>query len=126
MMKKGIVGKLTGGLVTIALTTMFALPTFAAGYSPVNGSAGDTSFSGRVYINWNGAGAYLQTTADADLSVSGKAKDEYGNYKAFGASASQTTYVGSHIDGVYTYANATFTVISNDDGYNKVYANYLD
>ena len=86
----------------------------------------DTSFSGRVYINWNGAGAYLETSADADLSVSGKAKDEYGNYKAFGASASQTTYVGSHRDGVYTYANATFTVDSNDGGYNRVYANYLD
>ena len=85
--------------VAMVLTVMFALPTFAAGYSPVSGS---------------------------DLSVSGKAKDEYGNYKAFGASASQTTYVGSHRDGVYTYANATFTVDSNDGGYNRVYANYLD
>ena len=112
--------------VAMVLTVMFALPTFAAGYSPVSGSAGDTSFSGRVYINWNGVGAYLETSADADLSVSGKAKDEYGNYKAFGASASQTTYVGSHRDGVYTYANATFTVDSNDGGYNRVYANYLD
>lgn len=56
----------------MVLTVMFALPTFAAGYSPVSGSAGDTSFSGRVYINWNGAGAYLETSADADLSVSGK------------------------------------------------------
>lgn len=36
--------------VAMVLTVMFALPTFAAGYSPVSGSAGDTSFSGRVYI----------------------------------------------------------------------------
>ena len=78
MTKKGIVTKTAGVLVAMVLTVMFALPTFAAGYSPVSGSAGDTSFSGRVYINWNGAGAYLETSADADLSVSGKAKDEYG------------------------------------------------
>ena len=55
MTKKGIVTKTAGVLVAMVLTVMFALPTFAAGYSPVSGSAGDTSFSGRVYINWNGA-----------------------------------------------------------------------
>ena len=69
MTKKGIVTKTAGVLVAMVLTVMFALPTFAAGYSPVSGSAGDTSFSGRVYINWNHAGAYLETSADADLSV---------------------------------------------------------
>ncbi|MFQ8902783.1 MAG: hypothetical protein ACLR7D_13880 [Lachnospira eligens] len=59
MTQKGIVTKTAGVLVAMVLTVMFALPTFAAGYSPVSGSAGDTSFSGRVYINWNGAGAYF-------------------------------------------------------------------
>lgn len=49
MTKKGIVTKTAGVLVAMVLTVMFALPTFAAGYSPVSGSAGDTSFSGRVY-----------------------------------------------------------------------------
>ena len=34
MTKKGIVTKTAGVLVAMVLTVMFALPTFAAGYSP--------------------------------------------------------------------------------------------
>lgn len=60
--------------VAMVLTVMFALPTFAAGYSPVSGSAGDTSFSGRVYINWNGAGAIFGNIGRCRFKCIGKSE----------------------------------------------------
>lgn len=113
-------------MVTMTLMTNFVLPVFAANQYPVDGYAGDTHFWGEVYITNNSAGAWLESSNDADLSVMGKGiKISSGEYVSFSGSCTESTYASGYAYGDFYYAYANF-IISAEGGYNKVYANVMD
>lgn len=111
-------------VASMSLITCFALPVFA-GNKGVSGYAGDTHFTGEVYVNTYSSGAWIQSSDDADLVVSGYALDYDGNRANFGNSRSQSTYISDSVSGVYKYACANFSVYSNDGGSNTIYANTM-
>ncbi len=124
-MKINKIIKMGSILVSVmSLVTCFALPVFA-GNKGVSWYAGDTHFTGEVYVDSYSSGAWLQSVNDADLVVSGYALDYDGNRANFGSSHSQSTYTSDYVSGVYKYACANFSVYSNDGGSNTIYANTM-
>ena len=126
MTRKNLFKKLTIiGLATV-MTISTSMLVFARQSEPVEGSAGDTSFSGYIYVDTNSAGAVLQANQDSDLKIEGYALSTDGDPSLF-AYGDQTTYISDYVTGYeFSYAQANFTVWSNDGGYNKIFQNVSD
>ena len=105
------------------MTISTSILVFAKEYETVKGSAGDTSFYGEIYVDIHSAGAFLEANQDSELKIDGYALSTDGDPSLF-AYGDQTTYISDYVTGYeFSYAQANFTVWSNDGGYNKIFQN---
>lgn len=126
MTRKNLFKKLAAAGLATVMTISTSMVAFADKRGTVDGSAGDTSFSGYVYVDLHSAGAVLEASQDSDLKIDGYALSTDGDPSLF-AYGDQTTYISDYVTGYeFSYAQANFTVWSNDGGYNKIFQNVSD
>ena len=126
MTRKNLFKKLVAAGLATVMTISTSMVAFADKRGTVDGSAGDTSFSGYVYVDLHSAGAVLEASQDSDLKIDGYALSTDGDPSLF-AYGDQTTYISDYVTGYeFSYAQANFTVWSNDGGYNKIFQNVSD